>query len=876
MPDLTSGEFNQPGPRFRPAAYWFWHHIPTMDEMRAQLSDFRSKGVGTILIQCRLSFPLPLYLSKDFLTAYRQAVEIMAELGIVAGLYDDYNWNSGQAGGLVVRGHDHLRERHLFWTIMDSEQGAITDVDAPFSASMGRDIREWLYEGGAPRFDEWEVVSAVTFSDGGSLDDVSEVSGRVTIRPRAGGCVLAFDGPLPAGRRLLVAVSARCATSRLINYLLPEAGERFVEAGLRPYAEALSGLMPEPLSFLFYDQPAAGFYSWREMTGALRNSLLYAPIFRQRVEAVCGMPFGTLLLAQLIDVGPRTAALRSRFLRIYADQLCLGFFEPLKRFCRAHGLRLTGHEVLPHVGSWALNGGFSSIDPRVAPAVDFFGIDAIRDETAVDANNFESQLSPKLGDSVARANGRSRTIVEIYATATRTERRGAGQWELSPALLRAQSIRMHLLGARQVLIHALYQTDGSDANEHLFVNPRFDFAPGINFEPWWPYYRHVADETARLSAFLEDMVPETPVALLYSLETALVEGPRHAYAKAFGTWCALLENAGCGYMIVDEASLERGIAGDGLLRANGLDFAAVVLPSVTRLSDRARHVLAAMRQGGGEVWASGPGLAGLAVDQAFPDQPDPAVVSDLLRDRRGKAPRMAAAPEVRRVFGIDASGAARYALFNEADGRQSVTLHDVSGIETWDCEDGTVTGHGDAGMLTVELEPGDLVCLRCRPGSGAHPALRLPGIRPEYAGARVMDRGWTFRAPHDAVSRPISVETGWHRQGHAAYSGQGIYSCDMDVPESWQAVLDLPGVEVAVSVWLDGAHVGDCLHAPFRVRLGHLAAGRHLLTLHVANTAANRYYAGTSYAGDAWPDPGGLTRPPVLRFSPINDEHAEP
>jgi hypothetical protein len=55
--------FAVPQSRFRPAAYWFWHSLPSPDEMRAQLTDFRDKGYGTILIQARLALPRSIYLS---------------------------------------------------------------------------------------------------------------------------------------------------------------------------------------------------------------------------------------------------------------------------------------------------------------------------------------------------------------------------------------------------------------------------------------------------------------------------------------------------------------------------------------------------------------------------------------------------------------------------------------------------------------------------------------------------------------------------------------------------------------------------------------------------------------------------------------------
>lgn len=76
-----------------------------------------------------------------------------------------------------------------------------------------------------------------------------------------------------------------------------------------------------------------------------------------------------------------------------------------------------------------------------------------------------------------------------------------------PETMRAQAIRLHCLGTRQFLWHGVYQTDGRDDDPTPFSNPRFDFGPGINFEPWWSYHDLFAEETARISAFIEGPRP---------------------------------------------------------------------------------------------------------------------------------------------------------------------------------------------------------------------------------------------------------------------------------------------------------------------------------------------------------------------------------
>jgi len=866
--------FAAPPAAFRPSAYWFWHSIPHYEEMEAQLRGFKEQGYSTILIQARLAMTRDLYMSAPFLDRYRRAVEVMKDLGLVAGLYDDYNWTSGQAGGRTVADAPHLSERHLFWAKTPTLSGEISDIEAPFAIGMGPDIADWIYAGGRPIFGEWELVAAMCH--GGDSGKTEDISGRVRVMPVGNGCRFEIAGEIEAGQVVTVFVSARCLTSRLINYLLPEAGERFVEVGLEPFAQCLGDLMPETLQFLFYDQPGPQFYSWRQKSGNLGNSLLYAPSLRGEVEAATGVTFGDALLCLLYDWGPETDLVRVKVYGTYSRLMNEAFFGPVRAFCRRYGLRMTGHEILPHVGGYALNGGFSSVDPRVVPAVDFFGIDAFRDVTAVDANNYIPQLSPKLGDSVARAHGRSRTMVEVYATATRTEKRGAGQWELTPAMLRVQSIRMHMAGARQVIMHGLYQTCGTDDDPRLFVNPRFDFAPGLNFEPWWDHHRGIADETARLSAFLENFRPETPVAVFYPLTTGLAEGPRHLHGTHFGAWCQALAELSCGHIIVDEKSIAEAEVRDGTLVANGLCFSALVLPGVSRIaSSDAMVKLAEFEAAGGQLWISGADPRSLQGDPLgcgvkFSEPPDLETIVGLIAPLSNLAPKVLAAKAVSSTIGRDSEGWWKVILFNDSEADEPVRLVLGGGFvfEQWDAEAGKVSSHRVARSLDVTLAAQDLLCLRMREEEGAFEEVLLQSSAPNHFEILALSNGWTFRTAEEKDVCPISVTSGWQVQGYASYSGTGFYECSFDLPDAHGVVLDLPHVCVAVEVRLDGHVVGRRARPPFRIGLGQLEAGPHTLTLLVSNTAANRFYASTPYAGEPWPDQSGLTAAPRLFLLP--------
>jgi hypothetical protein len=91
--------FRNPDPWHAPAAYWFWHRLPGKDTIRAQVRQMHDAGIRSFQVQARLSYPIEGYLDEDYLAACRTAVETAAGLGMIVGIYDDYNWQTGHAAG---------------------------------------------------------------------------------------------------------------------------------------------------------------------------------------------------------------------------------------------------------------------------------------------------------------------------------------------------------------------------------------------------------------------------------------------------------------------------------------------------------------------------------------------------------------------------------------------------------------------------------------------------------------------------------------------------------------------------------------------------------------------------------------------------------
>ncbi len=879
----TAEQFAAPGPYNAPAAYWFWHRLPTPEEITAQIRDMREAGYQSFQIQTRMSFPLEEYLSEEYLRLCRLAADEAAGLGMVVGIYDEYNWLSGHAGGRVVAGHDHLRERHLFHVAVPAAAGRVTaridgirpqDVAYLLDAGMN-----WVFEGGTPRWDDWSLVAAV-LRDG---DVVREVTHAAAVTDMSeDGCELAVEVADGSGddAEIVFFVSARCASSRMINYLDPRAARRFTEVGYDPYARAFGERLGTTVQYVFFDQPHACFFTWEQNPGVIAATLMYEAAFYDELRVAVGDRWPAMLASLAGDIGDATAALRSEFFERYAGRAVDAFFGTLRGWCDEHGVLLTGHEVLAHVSSWDPTGTIIADDPRPNVGLDYFGVDGWRQITAVDARNEYPQLPAKFGDSVARAHGRSGCIVEQYfGRVVPGSHFAAGWWELTLAQLRSQTLRHFALGARQILMHAYWLTDGHEGEE-MFTNPRFDFAPGVNFEPWFGYHRAYAEETARVSVFLDGMEPLGEVAVLYPLRTAWYGGPGHEFGEHTALWTEHLARDGVDYHLIDERDLRAATVADGRLTLpHDRAYRVLVLPGVEVLRDEETlAVIADFVASGGRVFSTGvtpratqtdghdPGIAG-HIDRlrastswtAWDGLPDWSVVRPRLLDALSPALRIddeSGVPGqlwVRRGWSTDG---VRLMAFNDADHPRPAVVRPaaaVSRVRRWDPATGAVAPEQEVqGPFAFTLAPGE-VFLAEVVSSGAPMSRR-----------RHLADGWTVEIEGSCV--PVDPARGWEEQGFETFSGTGVYRLSVpldDVDQAWE--LALPVVHGSAQVTVNGRTMRELPWAPGRVPIpsGTLRRGDNEIEIQVASSAANAYYRGTHQQGDGLA-PSGLGAVPVL------------
>ena len=876
-----------------PACYWFWQHVPSPGEIDAKLKDLKAVGFGSFQIATRLATPIDDYLSDRFLNACRYCADIARELKLMMGIYDDYNWQSGHAGGLCVKLDPAVKERHLFWCIKNIDIhdvytelkiSSISSGDAQCLFDIGKN---WIYEGGKALWDEWEIIGVYNFTADGKNLAILDKTQFEFYQDELGVKIRVKTDLLPYTNlesKLALFAAARCKSSRMVNYLLPKTAQAFIKTTYEPYAKALGEHLGTTVRYTFFDQPHSCFYQWQENTSQVRSSLMFSKEFLDLLATDGELGKAHCLISLLGDYFPDSASKRCFVFETYAHLSFKNYFEPLRKWCREHNLLFSGHEVLGHVHSWNFADTVITEDNRCNFALDYFALDALRDITAVDAKNSISQISAKMGDSVARANGRSGCILEqYYGREEKGSHFGAGFWELKPLDLYAQVMRHHILGMRQFLMHAFYLDDGSLDNDEIFKNPRLDFAPGINFEPWYqPFFTKICHDSAIVSEFLDAGDPVFDLAIFYPRRNFYVSGMKQEYGRICADLAKYLSTHAYDYLFLDEDYLDKAQVKDGKLILGKESFNALLLPDVKVVKTvKTLKLIQEFAKAGLKIFVIGslPSFAAYGendeaaevakslISDFFVRQIDFALeelnevyapkLEKALSPLKEERLRLEFAPRKDPVWSklLKTKDGYAFCVFNDS--------HDPLALN--------IVGEKRSQLVKLDFESTEFEYAKCKQCAHAvflHPYEMACFILSDFDKEiyRTLKDGWLVTADgHDCC--PVSVECGLEEQGFENFAGKALYQITFSLESSCQkAMLLLPKCHDGVKVYLNKGLVGKSLGQDYCFSLDKgLKQGSNLLEIEVYTSAANYYYQRSKWRKGGM-DNCGLLSPPILKL----------
>ena len=295
-------EFADPPLRWQSRPLWFWNGKLEAEKTKDMVAACKRAGYyGMGILPCKgmgLDF-----MSPEFLTQYKVAVDEASGLGLKMCLYDEYWFPSGSAGGLLAKQHPEALGKRLDMLATDIVGPKAFTQAVPTGTLMAAVAMETTTK------QRLDLTAAI--KDGNLRWDVPDGSWKVMIFT----CV-------PDGG------------AGLVDYLEPKAVEAFIALTYQAYHDAMPAHFGTTIDGAFYDEPA--FY---HVKGGRAWTERFNEYFRARFKT----DPATLYPALWFDIGPDTAAARNALFGLRAELYATGFVKTISDWCRAHHMDLTGH-----------------------------------------------------------------------------------------------------------------------------------------------------------------------------------------------------------------------------------------------------------------------------------------------------------------------------------------------------------------------------------------------------------------------------------------------------------------------------------------------------------------------------------------------------
>lgn len=816
--------FFHPPAEFRQAPFWFWNHDLDKTLLTWQIDQMEEKGLGGFVMHARHGLITP-YLSDKWMEHIRLGCEEAKRRGMIAWAYDERDWPSGPAGGLTIQDPAN-RLHYLRWET--------AEVQGPASITLEND------------------VIAAYWSEGCAAKGCRRASIARIALPAEGERMI----EAPAGtRQLLKAIQFECPAilwfESYLDTLNPEACQAFIQSTYDYHEQQLGNLKTLGLAGFFTDEPAFSTYP---------DDLGRIPWTPQLPEAFLKEKGYDLIerLPDLFSPGDAGAQVRYDYWDVATAMFERAFFQPISQWCEQRGLRMIGHPLgeEPLLYQFRCLGSiFKYLKHEHMPGLDHLTITVGKDSPI--------SMSPKMVVSAALLAGRERIMTETF---------GESGWGLTLREMKWMADWQMAHGVNYFIPHAFYYS--------VSRRRKKDSPPSEFFQaPHWPYYRLLADHTARITAVMTGGEHVAKIALFYPMSSVwadFVPGPEITpvvgeMESSFAPLGETLLRLHRDFVVVDEESLRSAVVEDGKLKVNGLTFEALVLPPMTSLCASSVAIIRAMAAQGVVVSVGNDTLrvlqgapnASLSIAQLQGTKNVPKNDEDALAAALESVP-----PDVRIENAADVYYLHRrkeekdlffFANTGDAAADALVSLEAIGAAEFWDSESGeSMPAPGqrlEQGRLTFPLHL-DLAGSRLIVVDTARPPVDYPEIvfQPErrmpicgdiwhftpYNGNFLTLKDWRFSAEMQHKVTELRYVTEFILTEHIANLRlilDGVPEHPYGVPEAARPIV---AGETYSTVCVDDKPLGNSLpweiDPHFRVLdMNHLVPGRHQLEIIIKN-----------------------------------------
>jgi hypothetical protein len=520
-------DFSDPPAEYSILPFWSWNGTLENERVIWQLGQMMDKGIDGAFIHARagLDESATPYFSDGFWNAIDTAVKWSAEHGFNIYLYDEDKWPSGSAGGRTLQvNRDEFIKKGLGYTTSEVQGPAQVPVTG----------------GGAVG------LFAARITGDREIDPASVVDiGALNVE----------EWPVPDGKWLIIAFEQFEDPQEQIDYLDQEAVRAFFNITHEAYFERFAKYFGNVIPGIFFDEIYANTKQ--------KNSLVWTDDFLEQFKRIKGYDLHMYLPLLVYKGGAQSAQINFDYFDVVAQLYLEAWFKPYHDWCAAHGIWVTGHTEEGYENYLTQGDYFRTMGQLQVPGTDneYFRYGHPR---------IISWRKPKQISSVAHAYGRGRNMAEAMG--------GGGyiipleEYRYGFAMLGAYGVNMFI----PHLFHYEFETPHTKADWP---------ASWFYRNPYWKYFRPLADYGSRISYMISQGSHVCDIALVYPLTSKWADGYSIKYDdRVHDELQGMLLKHYRDFDVLDPHTLETAVAVDAGLRVQDEQYSVLILPQLNAIT----------------------------------------------------------------------------------------------------------------------------------------------------------------------------------------------------------------------------------------------------------------------------------------------------
>lgn len=549
--------FCNPTAEYRGTPFWAWNCKLDREQMLRQIDYLKEMGFGGFHMHSRIGMASP-YLGEEFMGHIKACVEKAKSEGMLAWLYDEDRWASGAAGGYLTK-DKKFRLKHLRFSL--TRPAAMLEKSAAFDA-------------GKPYFLACYDVSLD--SESGALLRYRRIDPEEAAE----------------GDKWYASVCTAEDDPWFNNQSYPDTMDeetmaRFIEITYEAYCKAVGEEFDRTVPSIFTDEP-----NFRCRAGSLPVHALdrqdIAVAWSRFFEEKYQEHYGEDLLDRLPELfwlteDRRDAEIKYRYYDFCAEQFARSFTDQCGRWCKEHGLGLTGHFLWEE--SLEKQMAATGDNMRQYRSMTLPGIDILR-------NSVELSTA-KQCQSVVHQMGREGMMAELY---------GVTNWDFDFKGHKFQGDWLAALGVTVRVPHLAWMSMGGEGKR--------DYPASIFYQsPWYKKYPYIEDHYARLNTVLTRGCPEVRIGLIHPIESCwITAGPKDRIGDAaavldenFQTVTRWLLEGHQDFHYINESLLPSLTDAGDPRRMGQMEYDAIIVPDCLTLRKTTVEYLEGFSKAGGTV-----------------------------------------------------------------------------------------------------------------------------------------------------------------------------------------------------------------------------------------------------------------------------------